>query len=233
VADPAVLDFHLVQCGHGDLRTAIHAAGHAAECAGRPELQPVVNGEVCYEGIMGSAHEDVQRFLFWSSMLSGIRGYTYGANGIWQLNGDDVPYGPSPHGGVWGDTPWRQAARLPGARQIALGKALLEEYSWWEMDPHPEWVTPSEPEGEYMRPYAAGIPGRLRIVYFPQPLVHWQPRKQIVGLEQGVAYEALFFDPATGRRWEAGRVEPGPDGTWPIPTPPLMQDMVLVLEGTK
>src|SRR5437773_5597794 len=29
---------------------------------------------------------------------------------------------------------------LPGSRQVALGKKLLEQYSWQDFHPHPEWA---------------------------------------------------------------------------------------------
>lgn len=62
------------------------AAEAALECVTRavatePPL-PVVNGEVCYEGILADSREEIQRLMFWSCLLSGAAGHTYGANGI-------------------------------------------------------------------------------------------------------------------------------------------------------
>ncbi len=103
---------------------------------------PVLVGEVCYEGIMEASRQEVQRFMFWASVLSGACGHTYGANGIWQVNTNALPFGPSPHGRSWGDTPWETAYELPGSRQLGLGKELLMRYDWWRFEPHPEWVEP-------------------------------------------------------------------------------------------
>ena len=83
---------------------------------------PVVNAEVCYEGILEASREEVQRLMFWADILSGAGGHTYGANGIWQVNTEQQPFGPSPHGRSWGDTPWTVAYRLPGSGQLGLGK---------------------------------------------------------------------------------------------------------------
>jgi hypothetical protein len=58
----------------------------------------------------------------------------------WNRRGQ--PFGPSPHGRSWGDIPWDEAARLPGATHIAHSKALLMRYPWWRFEPHPEWVDP-------------------------------------------------------------------------------------------
>ena len=80
--------------------------------------------------------------MFWTCMLSGAAGHTYGANGIWQVNTRGKPYGPSPHGMSWGNTPWEDAYQLPGRRQLGLAKRLLERFQWWRFEPHPEWVAP-------------------------------------------------------------------------------------------
>ncbi len=85
---------------------------------------PVLNGEVAYEGIMGSNWEDVQRLMFWSCMLSGAAGHTYGASGSWQVNTEAQPFGLSPRGQSWGGLP---PARLEAASlgETAAGKIFL------------------------------------------------------------------------------------------------------------
>jgi len=106
---------------------------------------PTINAEVTYEGILDTCFERVVRFAAWSCLLSGAAGHTYGANGIWQVNRRDEPYGKSPHGGNWGNRPWDDAMRLPGSKQVSLAKRLLERYAWQKFEPHPEWVAmPSE-----------------------------------------------------------------------------------------
>ncbi len=138
--DASVLDFDMLQTGHGD-RSSIGPTLKLvrASRAAWPTM-PTINAEVCYEGILGTCHEDVQRYMVWSCLLSGNAGHTYGANGIWQLNREGQPYGLSPHGGTWGATPWNQAMRLPGSRQTGLAKRLLETLPWQRFEPHPEWA---------------------------------------------------------------------------------------------
>ena len=100
-------------------------------------------------------------------------GAGYGANGIWQVNREGQPFGPSPHGSSWGDTPWTEAYRYPGSRQVGIGKEILTRFPWWRLEPHPDWVsgaaTPDDPLGNH----AAGIPGELRLIYFARPFVPW------------------------------------------------------------
>ena len=110
-------------------------------CLQHQPTMPVVNGEVCYEGIHGGSHDDVQRFLIWSAYLSGEAGHTYGANGIWQLNRREQPYGTSASGSNYGTVSWDEAMKLPGSGQVGLAKRLLETLTWNQFEPHQEWVT--------------------------------------------------------------------------------------------
>ncbi len=141
VNDLSVLDFDMLQTGHGDRASMPGMIRIVRQSvAAKPPL-PSVNSEVTYEGILDTCYEEIQRFTVWTSLLSGTAGHTYGANGIWQVNRSDEPYGKSPHGGNWGNTPWDEAMHLPGSRQVGLAKQLLEKYHWWEFEPHPEWVS--------------------------------------------------------------------------------------------
>jgi hypothetical protein len=226
VEDSTVLDFDMLQTGHSD-RFSIQITVNlvTASRAESPPM-PVIDGEVCYEGIMEQNRQEVQRFMFWACMLSGAAGHTYGANGIWQVNTAAQPFGPSPHGRSWGDTPWDAASELPGSRQLGMSKALLMRYPWWRMEPHPEWAEPHWSSANYVQPYCAGIPRELRIVFMP-PM--WDAPK-LVHLEPGLSYRAFYFNPATGKEYPAGMAAAGPAGVWQPPVPPIFQDWVLVLE---
>lgn len=225
VTDPSVLDFDMLQTGHGDRQSAPNTIRVlTASYAAQPRM-PVLDGEVCYEGIMEASRQEVQRFYFWACVLSGAAGHTYGANGIWQVNRRDQPFGPSPHGRSWGDIPWDEAARLPGATHIAHSKALLMRYPWCRFEPHPEWVDPHWNEKNYWMPFAAGIPGELRIIFIP---TLWNP-PLIKSLESG-HWRGFFFDPRTGRDIPIREVAPDSLGAWQSPIPPVVADWVLVLE---
>jgi hypothetical protein len=197
--------------------------------AREPRL-PVINSEVCYEGIGEACRQELQRFLFWSCMLSGACGHTYGANGIWQLNRREQPYGPSPHGLSWGDTPWDEACQLPGSAHLGVGKRLLERYEWWRFEPHPEWVENPATVDNPQRPFAAGIPGEVRFFFLPN-MCAWAPIT-VQGIEADVPYRAFLFDPKNGQERELAQVEPDASGNWqsPLAHLPIFQDWVLVLE---
>lgn len=227
VDDPSALDFDMLQTGHSDRDSIPNTITKVTEAVARIPLMPVIDGEVCYEGILEASRQEIQRFLFWSCVLSGAAGHTYGANGIWQVNTRETPYGASPHGRSWGDTPWDVAAQLPGSRQLGLSKRFLMRYPWQRLEPHPEWVEPRWSKTSYMQPYAAGIAGELRIVYMP-PM--WNPPK-VKMLEAGKTYNALFFNPSDGSEHKIGVVTCNSEGDWQAPNPPTFQDWVLVLQA--
>jgi hypothetical protein len=227
VEDPALMDFEMLQTGHGDIASVpnvIKSVRHSVEADPR---MPIVNSEVNYEGIMGRSWQNVQRLDFYHTMMNGAAGFTYGANGIWQLNTEERPYGPSPHGRSWGSTPWRVAAQLPGSRQVGLGGRFFGQFPWWRLERHSEWIDEVENEHDAYAPVAAGIPGQLRIVYSPHC---WNPPR-VRGLEPDVAYTASWFDPVTGTESLIGPVEPADDHTWTPPFPSEVHDWLLVLRA--
>jgi hypothetical protein len=229
VEDASVLDFDMLQTGHSDRASIPNTVKLVTASRAASPPMPVIDGEVCYEGILEQSRQEVQRFMFWACMLSGAAGHTYGANGIWQVNTAAQPFGPSPHGRSWGDTPWDVASELPGSRQLGWAKALLMRYPWWRMEPHPEWVEPHWTTANYIQPYCAGIPRELRIVFMP-PM--WDGPK-LTQLEAGLSYRALYFNPATGAELPAGTAVADAAGVWQPPVAPVFQDWVLVLERPK
>jgi hypothetical protein len=187
---------------------------------------PVINAEVCYEGILGRSRQDIQRFMFWVSVLSGACGHTYGANGVWQVNLLGDPFGPSPHGRTWGNTSWQEAAQYPGGREVGAGAQLLRRYPWHRIEPHPEWTEPHWSPENYELPYAAGIPGELRIIYIP---TMWNPPKLRL-LEKDIKYRATLFDPSTGEDHHLGLVSGGSSGEFALSHFPVQRDWGLILQ---
>ena len=231
VEDTGLIDLDMMQTGHSGYASFGITVKMAREGFAMKPSIPLLNSEVCYEGISASNFEDVQRFMFWSCVLSGTCGHTYGANGIWQMNSVNKPYGPSPHGLSWGDTPWEEAYKLPGSRQLGLGKKLMEKYEWWRFEQHQEWVKSDGLTDGNLGYFAAGIPGKVRVIFIHINGFHtiWQG-VTIKGIEKGVTYNAYWFDPVTGGRQDLGYVSADVDGCWNAGKPGKLQDFVLVLE---
>lgn len=226
VTDPSVLDFDMLQTGHSDRKSIPNTIRTLTKQYAVEPRMPVINGEVNYEGILAASREEIQRFMFWTCVLNGACGHTYGANGIWQVNLPGQPYGPSPHGRSWGDTPWEEAMNLPGSAQTGWAARWLRTLPWEKFEPHPEWVDPHWTAENYEAPSAAGIPGRMRVVYLPAPAGY---PVTLRGLEPGVAYRAKLVNPVNGDQLGWMPVE-AREGSWRHPQIALMQDWLLYIE---
>jgi hypothetical protein len=240
VDDSALIDLNLPQCSHDDLLAVGNAVQMVARGRQRAPRCPSIVGEAAYEGIKGGSGANVQRLLFWSTVLSGAPGYVYGADGLWQAG---VPGGTS--GGEWGSAPFKKAYRLPGSAQLGVAKRLLERCRWWQFAPHPDWVRPAASRGDYIKPYAAGIPGQVRVAFLPAIGNHYRRRAgelqfiytpayrrllRLRKLEGGVRYRARYVSPVTGAERDLGPVSGVRRGEWPLPPAPDWGDWVLVLE---
>ena len=168
VDDPTTMDIHWLQTGSMGYRTLTPTIDILEQALAAEPKMPTIDSEVNYESEAETNREETQRFLFWSCLLTGAAGHTYGANGIWQVNTREQPFGLiNPLGVAWADIPWDEAYKLPGSGQLGIGKRLLERYPWWQFEAHPEWVEPHQSPENRISCYAAGIPGRIRVIYIP------------------------------------------------------------------
>lgn len=227
VEDPALMDFEMLQTGHGDLESVPNVIESVRKSMQVEPTMPIVNAEVNYEGILGRCWQNIQRLCFYHTVMNGAAGFTYGANGIWQMSTAENPYGPSPHGRCWGNTPWREAAQLPGSRQIGAGGRFWSQLPWWEFQHHPEWTNESGKENDPYGAVAVGVPGKIRVIYGP---MCWDG-PAVKALEPGVTYHASYFDPCTGAEKDLGVVTPDANNGWSPPLPPECHDWLLVLKA--
>ena len=251
VADPDSLDLDMLQTSHwgyhqppDELRVGV------AESLGVPtapafgfedmlaiyELavstdppRPVVNAEPPYEGILGGNWEDVQRFDYWTGMLAGLAGVTYGADGIWQMSSSDQSFANSVS--KWGSTSWQEAMHHSGSGQVGAARGLLEQIEWWTLRPV-----------DSRRARAAGrvapiglASDRTSVYYFPSLLID----QRLVGMRDlpldlpgGGPWHARYVDPRTMDEHPIALVEADDQGRWIPPERPTMADWVLVIEHT-
>lgn len=232
LTDDSILDFNMIQSGHNGYESVINTVKLLQQESKRVPAMPAIIGEVNYEGLMHDTSAEVQRLTFWSAILNGSVGYTYGANGIWQVNTSTEPFGKSPHGGTWGNMPWDEAYHFSGLKHISLAKQLLMRFEWWKIIPSPEWVSPKQDPFNIKTPRIAGIPGKLRIVYFYGPIHPWAlPKYKLLSLEAHIAYKAFFLDPRTGEEVVLGMVTANEKGEWDIPSLPTFDDWILILHS--
>lgn len=232
--DPALLDFDMLQTGHSgylSLKGTIEQMRAAVEAT---PAMPVLNGEVNYEGILGGSWQEVQRYLFWSMMLSGACGHTYGAQGIWAMNSRQQPFRGTT--GSWGDTFWQDAMHHAGSSQVGVARRWLMRYPWWLLRPRRE---PRADKLGRVSPLAAEIPGALAIFYLPAVCFGPELLGMAAGgravlpiaLGPGGAWTAHYLNPRTGARVELGQVALDAEGRWQPPAPPSMEDWVLAVEN--
>ncbi len=117
---------------------------------------------------------------------------------------------------------------------MGISKRLLDRYEWWKMTPHPEWVKDPWSVDNPLGAHAAGIPGKLRMIYWPCAF----SAGTVQAVEPGARYRALLFNPVNGEQTDLGSVAAEENGDWPLPlgaegwrVMPIYQDWVLVMEA--
>jgi hypothetical protein len=139
----------------------------------------------------------------------------------------------------WGNWTWKEAYKFPGSYQLGLGKKFLEQFEWNKFEPHPEWVEPHWDNSNRLGLYAAGIPGKIRVIYIPGLYLFDTKFAlkdiKILNIEKGLKYIAYYFNPRSGKKLKEINVNPSDDSTWiisggAIVSNPTMEDWVLVLE---
>ena len=211
VDDPHLIDFEMQQTGHGS--GTPRQAEQATEGWLAQPVMPVISGESRYEAldIKPKVSTADTRQAFWAHLLnSGCAGHTYGANGVWQVNRENDPFGNSPSGSTWGPLPWRQAMQLPGSSQLALAKTLLLSLPWHRLAPiapRPvrkrrwekllNWLRLAPDQDQTPVAAAASIDDDLAIYYLVDSRPCWvDPGHSSKPTSQPVA--AIWFDPVNG-----------------------------------
>jgi hypothetical protein len=245
--DESLTDFDLFQPSHMGWPSIAVEVALVDMCRSRTSVtKPEVVGEIGYEGIGATHLEDFQRVAFWLAMLNGAAGFTYGSNPVFEAYTADKPFQRSKYTLLT----WEEGMDLPGSYEISLGAKLLQQYPWWQFEPHPEWVTPRgttllEPrserngselgtwdalltsgfpqpsgsvwpypagewkakDGNFFLPYAAGIAGKVRVIYLPCFGLFCRTPPTVLGLEPGVRYHAYYWEPTLGVKFDLGAIE--------------------------
>jgi hypothetical protein len=227
--DNSMFDFDMLAIGHDGMKTVNRTFDLMESCFEASPKRPVLCGEACYEGHMQTNFQYIQRHMFWSFMLSGAAGHTYGAAGIWHAGIEGDPGHTGFKGHAYDYTTWKEGMNYPGSTQLGIGKKLLEQYPWSRFETHPEWADSTC--------FAAGIPGEVRFIYLPRRNIYNWEGLEIKNLDPTVDWRVYYFDPATGRKFDQGIIKASAKaGEKPAKrvefnkTVPSPQDWVLVFE---
>ena len=233
------LDLIWLQTGHAD-RSSI---GDSLRALDR-ELTadhglPVINSEVCYEGIAAGSSATLQRFLFFSHLLSGAAGHSYGAQGLWAFRRAE-DRGP---GIMWGDTSWSAAAALPGSAQLGRAADFLRARDWAASVPAQDALSVAASADCRVLPYAAWLGPEL-VAYFPAVSLLPADRGisqalrdvSFVGLSPG-RWRVAYWNPRHDDVEIGFEAEVGADGRLPLrhgtrrSAVPSMEDWVVVVSS--
>jgi hypothetical protein len=165
------------------------------------------------------------RGVGYMSFQSGIYGYGYGANGVW----NDLYSVSPPDYGTDYEMPvrylnWYDGANLPGASQLIYLKNFYTSLAWWRLIPRFD-------DTSY-----AYFPDRSRSLLASDGqetcVVYFSNRVRATGTLKKLAadtYQAKWFNPRTGVYTEIGDIKPT-NNEWTIPSKPDTEDWVLLLQ---
>ncbi|MBI3981068.1 DUF4038 domain-containing protein [Candidatus Microgenomates bacterium] len=216
-SDPFWLDINTIQSGH-----SWHNAGFMVETILKHSSgnRLFINLEPWYEQILGRFGADKQRYAFWLSVLSGAKGFAYGANGIWQMSKKGENF--LSH---WGKADWQKALSYPGATQIGLGKKYLKQFSWWNIKPLEEVIFPHWEKDHLQYPLAASLGKEFLMVYFPSV----KTKNYRINFSKASNYSFFWISPLTLKTIQtdnhSGKIE-----NIHVPERTLNSDLLLVVK---
>ncbi len=226
--DSSLIDINLIQASHNSF-SSVERAIELLESSYKGVLDiPTIVDEINYEGILRGNTDEVQRLSFWSSVLNGSKGFGYGANGIWQVNRENEPFGASPSGASWGDMPFKDALYLKGAKDISRAVSFLDRFEWWRFKSKNNSLEPRAKPKYNIN--IAGIDDILRVIYIYQQLALWDNNYKILNLRKKSSYSAYFWNPKFKAEVKLESIQTDNRGSINLPTPPSLDEWVLVLE---
>ncbi len=230
--DDAWMDFNLRQNGHGIEFTGRYDQTFADYQ--RQPVKPVIDGEPVYEGHPVSFNAknlghtvagDVRRAFYWD-MFSGACGHTYGHHSVWQMW--DASREPINNPLI----PWREALQAPGARQMLLGRKLIESRPLLTRIPDDSILVtdrvPTSIPGAGSRRFVAtrDEAGTYAMIYVPVGRTF----KVNLAKINGASLKATWFNPRDGSTQAAGVFNHHEPQTFTPPEPGELLDWVLVLD---
>ena len=238
-----VLDVIMFQGTHSQSQEAIaYAVNYIEPLVKLDPPRPVINGECCYEGMFNAAGPEIQRMIFWNTILKGGAGWTYGAQGVWAASHEKNPFGPSAYGMTWGYHSWQKASQFEGGKQVGASRKYLNKFPWWKLQRSDEKFTDQTGVHPFFKAVCASTPdNELLMAYAPISVmegdkVGFMPclrafTNKFLGLKPGDRYVVYAYDAVRDEEIELYVTEVDPDGSLPLITKSY-QEWVYVAEKT-
>lgn len=227
--DEEWMDFTLNQAGHGDF---VVSADDYKEFLSKHGDKPFVEGEAFYEycstleenGVRMCTDTMVRRVAY-LTMQAGGCGYTYGAQGIWDVIWEKGQENPMATFNRY-DITWAEAIDGPAGEQMGYFRAFYEDQKFWELYPYQAGKEAvGNPFGKKL-PLVTVTEDRERwVFYYPESI----RRSGVIADFPAGKYELRWFDPRTGMYGEPEEISVEEDG-FRIPKKPDQNDWCMVVE---
>ncbi|MDR1117422.1 MAG: DUF4038 domain-containing protein [Oscillospiraceae bacterium] len=210
-------DFAMSQAGHGDFDMYYNMYSDFRR--DHPAC-PLVESEGFYEGARSTELYPrtmtpyMIRRLAYSNLQCGGCGYTYGCNGVWELQWE------AGVGGIgWGDMAWWDGLMLPGANQMTLFREFYESVQWHTLRPI-DFLTGDRSKGGVLNLrgqalFTANDDMSTVVGYFSASSM----RAATVTTLQYSSYLVRWFDPETGEYTVLDEDARPVEGRWSLPMP--------------
>lgn len=221
--------------------------GHQIEFTGRYDLiksdydrtpiKPVLDGEPVYEGhpvafardkFGHTVAADVRRPFYWN-VFSGGFGHTYGHHSVWAMHTAARAPVNAPL------MEWTAAVEEPGARQMGIGRRLIESRPFLSRIPDDSLLVPADAPtlvpGAGTRRFVAtrDATGTYALIYAPVGRTFSVRMDKLASPE----IAAWWFDPRTGEAKLIGRFKNEGEQAFTPPAPGELLDWVLVLDDVR
>lgn len=223
--DEPWLDIIGYQSSHSNAEGTVNwiTKGPMSEMWNRLPARPLINLEPNYEQIgMRITDRDVRNASWWSIFATPISGITYGANGIWPWlrKGEKILN----HGNSEGTSTWSESIGFPGSLQMGYLASFMRQFRWWELFPCQSLLVEQPGDKQYNQfvTVVKSISNEIVLAYIPV-------RQQVkIRKPLNAKYIVKWFDPVRNS-YADGKADD--DGRIITVTPPLEQDMVLILRS--
>lgn len=222
-------DFALNQSGHGDYPIGLD--DYVSYC--QKHKKPFIEGEALYE-FCSTLEElgtrictpDMLRRVAYMSIQAGGCGYTYGAQGIWDVVWEKGRPNPMALFNRF-DITWAEAIDGPGGEQMGYMRRFYEKAHFWELRPYgAQAEEKSFSPFAKKQPYVTISPDAARMVLYYAD----STRKPITlqGLKD-LPYQGEWFNPRTGETQACKEQILPREGCWTSPAKPGEKDWLLLV----
>lgn len=192
------LDFNMIQSGHSVGNKNYERITDDYNLA---LVKPTLDSEPCYEqhpvqhsfykGVFSAWH--IRRRAYWS-LFAGAFGFTYGGNGIWQMDKPDRIHAKS-HFNYY----WYEALNYEGAKQMTYVRALMESRPF---------ITPQMiPDQSILKSQSGSVDDRIQCAradnysYLMIYTTNGSPFNVDISKMQGKNINAWWYNPRDGRNY--------------------------------